>query len=198
MKNNELVALSDTYYYVTNENFRVGLEGSETADTQLGIVFKIIDREDIGLEYSLEYEVSVVASLVIHQEDTGKIFDIMGYTGGPSCDDLLCSHEVRLACEKMPLRESFEDESVKIAPVIFENIKIFRGDYTIPSMYGDNDTIEMYLNKVIELELPKLMMLVGFRLDNAVNLIGNTGWDLLEMQRNPDNDLITKRIRELA
>ena len=189
---NKVECITENHYYVTDENFKVGLGKEESPKTQLGLLFEVFNPSDACMEKAdFDYTLGILASIVLHKEDL--MDTVFNDYGGVDCQDILSGKDIKEYVASLTKVESFENEDTEIPPIIFDDSM---RSISLPLMTDDEDIMVAFLNKVVELNFGGMAITIGFRLDNPVNLIGNTGWDLLEMQRTGE-DLITKRIKNL-
>jgi len=195
MENKKLVSLSSEHYYVTDSKFRVGLGKQESPLTQLGILFTIHNAKDADIREADWDDIIILASIVLHNEECPSEMCYSEY-GGVDCNGILSSSAMVKYAAALPLvhDEDSYDEEKKVPAITFVDV---RRNNTLPCMRDNVDLLEGFLKEVIAQEFDGLSITVGFFLDNCVNMIGNTGWDLLEMQRKPEKDLIASQIKKL-
>jgi hypothetical protein len=185
-------------YYATQEHWVVGFGEEEQPMTQLALVFEVLDMlEATGEEEFEKFPLNVEASLMIacpgygackeaHSEYTpdtnpeGALFDVYQYFGGvPVTHHLLGIRAAGTGLKRLPASEVIWKE----AKAEYGTVAAQRGPGAVfrYPMFATEDAALQYIDLLAK-RAPGLMATSGFILDMPVNLMGETGWNVLEKQ----------------
>jgi len=181
MEKNTLIEIDERYYYKETDNWKCELEGQEV---KLGLVIEVLDLRDIDSDVkdSDPYPYTIQAGIIPQNpsesywegdEDYNEnlrlslIRDFISYCGS-----------VAYISEPEDLKDRFTLKEATLAS--YEDR--FTGStkqYLRFSEDGLEKALELY-TEAVEVNFST----IGFVLDRAVNLVGDTGWSELEKSLN--------------
>lgn len=200
MKIQELV--SETMLYVTSKNFVFQLSDEESeTEHQFGVVFEIIDMYEASSEKNYkDYGFIVSAQIVAdsphksyREADSkgklGLIYDTVSYMGGVPIDHFL-TLGVKGSNE---IGESAFDALVNLftpfdAKIVTETQThgtwaTQRGSEEIQYLQFKNyEAARRLVDHLVSHRLSSLGMMIGFILDRPINMIGDSGWSVMDRQ----------------
>ncbi len=191
----EVTEIMDTHFVITNPDWVAGLE---IKMVKLAAIAEILDYNDIDSSLiptwgDEEYPIVVEVAIMVHPDDMSPdyidtilsgsglgeqdrkdykkdrplslLFDAYSYSGGVSVNmETVAGGEISKA-----------ETLVRKEPSRF-------GSMIKSRYFKDFDNAEDYIRNVYAHNLQVVMMMVGFYLDKPVNLVGTTGWDIIEQQ----------------
>jgi len=199
--------IGENLTFVTCKGFQLGLADDNGDDKmhQFGIMFETIDMADAAGEKEYDqYPIVVSAEIMVlkchksfnesAQKPTvdGLLYDAKSYMGGVPIDHIL-THAIRNSAEK--IKSSFESLVSQFTPneacVItqkaqFGTVAAQKGpDHEFKYLqFKTFDAAEKYIEFLIENRINALGMMIGFILDKPINMIGDSGWSVIENQVN--------------
>jgi len=198
---NEINDILDNYIYVTNKSWQFGLD--DEVHRQFGILFEILDMDEATGEKEYEQYPFIVSASIIadkchesfnesgHDKPTkfDLIYDCNSYMGGIPIDHVL-TNQVKSSDES---KDSFGSvcDIFKLDEACICSIKNDFG--TIAAQQGKgtehkylqfktDDAARKYIDFIIQNRVSCLGIMIGFILDRPINMIGDSGWSVIEKQ----------------
>lgn len=181
--------INDELHYLTDESFKLQL--SDGKDRQFGVAFRVLDMYDAtGEDEFKKYPFAVEVDIVLDNphksffeediKDPDKYMIIescMSYMGGVPITHLL---EQRVYTNDSKgfggLCKNVDKDECKI-----KSRKDAQGEHKY-IMFKTYEAAVKYLTNMVNDRCGVLSIMIGFILDKPVNLIGETGWSVIEHQ----------------
>ena len=202
MKNGiKTVRIMDSHIYSTSKNWTFGLGDDESR--QFGIMFEVIDMDEATGEPEFkDYPFVVSASIVAdkpHESfnegmDEGYkptksdlLYNTMSYMGGVPVDHTLSDaiknsdeSEHLNAFDSLSSKFSVNEATVRGETPKYGTVAAQRGPLVEHRylQFKTQDAAEKYVKLLLD-RAGCLGMMIGFILDRPVNMVGETGWDVI-------------------
>ena len=188
----EKTEIIDGYLFVTDPSF---LYHDQNGDNQqFGYLFETVNMAEATGEpefdsYPYVVSCSLMPAKVHHSFDEGdlaepcdisRLFDAYQYAGGVPIDHTL-SQDVNGGfdelCQHFTLREACIKKTTPTAgTVAAQQGKGIEFEYL---QFADEDAAEKYVNLLLKDRVTAFSSLIGFILDRPINLIGDSGWKVM-------------------
>ena len=195
----------DNYFYVTDKNFNFQLDDygdnaycDDDTEHQFGILFEILNMHEATGEEQYKHAPFIVSAVIMadnpskdfseEPEDKdiskcGLLYDTYRYMGGVPIDHFLIN-SINGGLEQ--IKENF---SLKEAILVKE--KQCFGTYAAQHGTGQEfeylqfktkDAAKKLIDILIKTRVDAISMMIGFLLDNPINLMGDDGWSVVNHQ----------------
>ena len=194
--------VNENLIYVTDKSFTIEIDEK---CHQFGITFETINMLDATGEPEFEKYPFLVSAYIVadkcHKsfyEGEGKadklgcLSDALSYMGGVPVDHIL-THSIRSGTEATnSLKESNFETLAKQFSALEAKVVSSKQDFgTIAAQAGKNyehqwlefrteKAAEKFIDLLIKNRIHAMSMLIGFTLDKPINMIGNSGWSIIQ------------------
>jgi len=173
-------------------NWTCGLTDLEEArEVQLAVYVEYLDTKDYDSEANEDYPYVVDAHIVVHPDSLTE--EGIKYSKVPEADRVYIEnlhHNFGGVPVKQKWCSGMNEDWLGIEYIEED------GEYKFASW----DDAEKYVNKILKNRLQGLMGMIGFYLDEQINRIGSTGWDMIEGMvygKNFIENALNKKMKEL-
>jgi len=181
----KVIEMCDRHYLIKgdkNDNFSCELENKRV---KLGLMCEIIDLGDISNEYADEIYPYVIECSIVPLEYGKKFVKEVCESGGITKKEMNELNAYMYA-GGIPVNMSAikgEDKTTADFEMRTQKHATFGNEIKVPHFRTEDDAVR-YIKDIYAKNVYALFGMVGFWLDNPVNKIGRTGWDIIEHQVN--------------
>jgi hypothetical protein len=198
------INLSDNLLYVTDKHWQFGM-GENDEMHQFGIIFETIDMlEATGEKEFKQYPFLVSAEIMAdnphvsfdetggNPDKTSLLYDCKSYMGGIPIDHELVN-AVRNSKEKsgeafnlVADQLSANEACVIITSPKFGTIAAQKGPGSEHKylQFKTEEACQKFIAYILKHRISAMRMMIGFTLDKPINMIGDSGWSVMENQVN--------------